>query len=258
MANVEQTASSGELHGTHSEMHSDLGALRGEHPGRSRNPIIKVAGVSWLEFSKPELTKAHTFATAFGFGTVLQTPEKVYLRGTDAGAPSVILRAGPRTKFLGPTFRAADEVDVLRLADATGRQVRPLPDDVSGVAVELTDPSGMPVRVAAGMHELPALEEQPVSAHNYGGELTRINTTVRPALEPARVRRLGHVVLMSPRYQQALQCLTPEERTLLQQFESGSTFQTIANACGIASADAARKRVARLLVRLQQQMGRQS
>ena len=205
MAKLEQTASSGELHGTHSEMHSEQGALRGEHPGRSRNPIIKVAGVSWLEFSKPNLPKAHAFATAFGFGTVLQTPEKVYLRGTDAGAPSVILRSGPRTKFLGPTFRAADEVDVLKLADATGRRLTRLPDDIGGVAVELTDPSGMPVRVAAGMHELPALEQQTVSAHNYGGELNRINATVRPALEPARVRRLGHVVLMSTRYQQALQ-----------------------------------------------------
>ena len=41
--------------------------------------------------------------------------------------------------------------------------------------------------------------------HNYAGEVNRINATVRPALEPARVRRLGHVVLMSTRYQQALQ-----------------------------------------------------
>ncbi|KRE30965.1 hypothetical protein [Agromyces sp. Soil535] len=35
---------SGELHDTHSDMHSEQGALRDEHPGRSRNPIIKVAG----------------------------------------------------------------------------------------------------------------------------------------------------------------------------------------------------------------------
>ena len=63
----------------------------------------------------------------------------------------------------------------------------------------------MPVRVAAGMHELPALDEQAVPVHNYAGEVNRINATVRPALEPARVRRLGHVVLMSTRYQQALQ-----------------------------------------------------
>jgi catechol 2,3-dioxygenase-like lactoylglutathione lyase family enzyme len=205
MSKLEETALSGELHGTHSDMHSEQGALRGEHPGRSRNPIIKVAGVSWLEFAKPNLPKAHAFATAFGFGTVLQTPEKVYLRGTDAGAASVILRSGPRTRFLGPTFRAADEVDVLKLADATGRRLTRLPDDIGGVAVELTDPSGMPVRVAAGMHELPALEQQTVSVHNSGGEVNRINATVRPALEPARVRRLGHVVLMSTRYQQALQ-----------------------------------------------------
>ena len=74
MAKLEQTASS-ELHGTHSDMHSEQGALRGEHPGRSRNPIIKVAGVSWLEF-QADLPKAHAFATAFGFGTSCRRPRR--------------------------------------------------------------------------------------------------------------------------------------------------------------------------------------
>ena len=92
----------------------------GEHPGRSRNPVIKVVDIAWLEFEKPDLTRAEAFARAFGFQTAQRGPDELHLRGTDAGAPCVIVRRGPRTRFAGVAFRAADEVDVLRLADKSG------------------------------------------------------------------------------------------------------------------------------------------
>lgn len=46
----------------HQDLHSERGALRGEHPGRSRNPVIKVADLAWLEFEKPDLDRAEVFA----------------------------------------------------------------------------------------------------------------------------------------------------------------------------------------------------
>ena len=48
---------------------------------------------------------------------MLRTADELQLRGTDAGAPCVILRRGPRSRFVGTAFRPQDEVDVLRLAD---------------------------------------------------------------------------------------------------------------------------------------------
>src|ERR1700712_4645578 len=110
--------------GTHSDLHSDQGARKGEHLGRARNPVIKVHDIAWLEFEKPDLDRAEAFATAFGFTTALRTPTELQLRGTDPGAPCVILREGPRTRFSGIAFSAADEVDVLRLAEATGTKAR--------------------------------------------------------------------------------------------------------------------------------------
>src|ERR1700755_3224903 len=104
--------------GAHTDLHSDQGARPGEHPGRSRDPIIKVADIAWLEFEKPDLVRAEAFANAFGFATVLRTSDEVQLRGTRAGAPCVILRRGERSRFVGTAFAAQDEVDVLRLADA--------------------------------------------------------------------------------------------------------------------------------------------
>ena len=46
-----------DLVGAHTDLHSDQGAQQGEHPGRSRDPIIKVHDIAWLEFEKPDLVR---------------------------------------------------------------------------------------------------------------------------------------------------------------------------------------------------------
>jgi len=189
---------------THKDLHSDQGALRGEHPGRSRNPVIKVRDLAWLEFEKPDLARAEAFAHAFGFRTVLHTAGEVHLRGTDAGSPCVILRRGARSRFIGPAFAAQDGADVKRLAYATGAPTRVLPDSVGGVSVDLTDPNGLPVRVVAGTHTLTELPGQHAHTFNFGHDLRRTNATQRPRREPAGIQRLGHVVLQSTRYLESL------------------------------------------------------
>ena len=190
--------------GAHNELHSEQGALPGEHPGRSRNPVIKVADLAWLEFEKPDLDRAEAFARAFGFTVILRTADELRLRGTDAGAPCVLLRRGARSRFVGTAFRAADEVDVLRLADATGTTAKPLPESLGGLSVDLVDPSGLPVRVVGGMHDLPELTAQQPHVYNVGHQLNRHNATQRPPRRPATVQRLGHVVLQTTKYAEAL------------------------------------------------------
>ncbi|MGA9678287.1 MAG: VOC family protein, partial [Mycobacterium sp.] len=136
--------------------------------------------------------------------TVLHTADELQLRGTDAGSPCVIVRRVPRSRFVGTAFAAEDRADVERLAGATGRKIRTLPGAIGGVAVELTDPSGIPVRVVAGTHELAELPAPPPHTYNFGHELRRTNATQRPPRQPARVQRLGHVVLQSTKYIQTL------------------------------------------------------
>jgi catechol 2,3-dioxygenase-like lactoylglutathione lyase family enzyme len=191
-------------HGPHTGLHSDRGALAGEHPGRAANPIVKVYDLAWLEFQKPDLGKAEAFADAFGFTTALRTADELQLRGTDPGSPCVLIRRGARLRFVGPAFRAADLKDVLRLADTTGRQVAALPDSLGGVTVDLTDPSGVRVRVVSGTHELGALPAQQPLTVNVGHDVARVNATQRPPWEPAKVQRLGHVVLQTTRYRETL------------------------------------------------------
>jgi Glyoxalase/Bleomycin resistance protein/Dioxygenase superfamily len=188
----------------HRDLHSERGALPGEHPGRSRNPVIKVADIAWLEFEKPDLTRAEAFARAFGFQTARHDPDEVHLRGTQAGGPCVILRRGPRTRFTGVAFRASDEADVLRLANKSGAPTRPLPENIGGLSVDLIDPSGMPIRIVAGMHELPELPGQQPHVFNFGDDVRRTNAGHRPPRVPARVQRLGHLVVQSTKYLEAL------------------------------------------------------
>jgi Glyoxalase/Bleomycin resistance protein/Dioxygenase superfamily len=189
---------------THKDLHSEQGALRGEHPGRSKNPVIKVRDLAWLEFEKPDLNRAAAFARAFGFTAVLHTADELHLRGSDAGSPCVIIRRGSRPRFVGPAFAGQDEADVERLAAATGAPITKLPESVGGVAVDLTDPRGTSVRVVAGMNELAELSAQQPHTFNFGHDVPRTNGTQRPPREPAKVQRLGHVVLQSTTYIQSL------------------------------------------------------
>src|SRR5206468_11031890 len=100
--------------GSHSDLHSEHGALPGEVTGRALNTTIKIRDIAWLEFEKPDLVRAEAFARAFGFQTAVRSPDELQLRGTDSSGPCVILRRGKKSRFAGIAFRAADEADLAR------------------------------------------------------------------------------------------------------------------------------------------------
>ena len=117
---------------------------------------------------------------------------------------AVLIRRGPRERFVGPAFVAAEHSDLVRLADATGATVRPLPESLGGVALDLVDPSGLSVRVVSGTHQLEALPAQTPHVFNFGHDVVRANATQRPPRVPTTVQRLGHIVVQTPKYIEAL------------------------------------------------------
>jgi catechol 2,3-dioxygenase-like lactoylglutathione lyase family enzyme len=185
----------------HRSLHSQAGALPGEHPGRSSSPLVKVAGLAWLEFEKPDLDRAERFGTDFGFIVADRSPQTLVLRGRQAGAACLVVRRGPQPRFTGPAFTAAARQDLDRLARGTGGTVTA---HRGGQAVLLRDPSGYPVRVVHGVPELSALPERAPLPLNFGAEPARVNATQRPAHRPAEIERLGHVVLGNTRFRAAL------------------------------------------------------
>ena len=185
----------------HRSLHSEAGAGPGEHPGRSRNPLIKVAGLAWLEFEKPDLEKAQRFLTDFGFTVADRTPETLLLRGRWAGPACLVIRRGRSSRFAGAAFQAAARDDLDRLAAGAGGTVTA---HSGGHVVALRDPSGFPVRVIYGTQEFAALPEREPLELNFGTSTARVNGTQRPARRAAEIERLGHVVLGTTRFQAAL------------------------------------------------------
>src|SRR6476661_7388889 len=80
MTRTDNPAAAAQATDGHRGVHAESGALRGEQPGRSRNPVIKVAGLAWLEFEKPDLDAAERFAVDFGFVVTDRTPRALVLR----------------------------------------------------------------------------------------------------------------------------------------------------------------------------------
>jgi catechol 2,3-dioxygenase-like lactoylglutathione lyase family enzyme len=185
----------------HRSLHSETGGLPGEHPGRSKDPLVKAAGLAWLEFEKPDLDRAVRFYNDFGFTVADRTPDTLLLRGRQAAAACLVVRRGPSARFVGPAFQAADRDDLDRLARGTGGTVAA---HQGGHAVRLRDPSGFPVRVVHGVPEFPALPERAPLPLNFGSEPVRANATQRPARHPAEIQRLGHVALGTTRFRAAL------------------------------------------------------
>jgi catechol 2,3-dioxygenase-like lactoylglutathione lyase family enzyme len=188
----------------HQGLHSEQGALRGEHPGRAAQPVIKVVDLAWLEFTKPDLERAETFAHHFGLTTAARTNDALYLRGALADTHCLVIRRGPTSRFVGPVFQAADAADLDRLARATGHTVRTLTDYAGGRAVDLVDPSGIPVRVVHGVAEEPGQPLRQPLHLNTGTTTTRVNATQRPPRTPSQIQRLGHVVLSTRVFGRAL------------------------------------------------------
>ena len=198
---TEVLADVGQAQDPHRSLHSETGARPGEHPGRSKNPLVKVAGLAWLEFEKPDLDRAERFGTDFGFTVADRTPDTLLLRGRQAATACLAIRRGPRPRFVGPVFAAAARDDLDRLARGTGGTVTA---HWGGHGVLLRDPSGYPVRVVHGVPELPALPHRAPLPLNFGSDLVRVHAAQRPARRAAEIQRLGHVVLGTTRFRAAL------------------------------------------------------
>jgi hypothetical protein len=188
----------------HRDLHSESGATRGEHPGRAVNPVIKVRGLAWLEFEKRDLDRTEVFARDFGFAVHTRTDDTLELRAARAGAPCLVVRRGAESRFVGVAFEAADSADLDRLARASGSSVEELGQGGGGRGVRLLDPAGVPVTVVHGVERLSDSPRQEPTTWNVAGHHPRVNDTQRPAREPARVERLGHLVLASRVFGRAL------------------------------------------------------
>ena len=191
--------------GRHSETAQRAGRLPGEHPGRSRNPVIKVARHRLAGVREARSGARRGVRPRLRIQTALRGPDEVQLRGTDAGAPCVHPASRRRSRFVGwrsgPRRGRRAAAGRCRPARRRGRCPRPS----AASAVGLVDPSGIPVRVVAGMHELPELPaQQPLLAQRRPRRQRAPTQPNAPAGARPGCSGSGTSVLQSTKYVEAL------------------------------------------------------
>ena len=160
---------------------------------------VKVTDLAYGRLRAPDLDAMEEFLTHFGLIRAERTPTALYMRGSDPPHHIHVTEKG-EPRCVGFAWHAASEDDLRRLAAVPGASgVETLDEPGGGKRVRLSEPNGYQVEVLHGVQELPPI---PVSRDpmNSGAEpLRRAGRLMRLADSPTPVKRIGHIVLASPR-----------------------------------------------------------
>ena len=161
-------------------------------------PLIRVEDIAYVMFQKPDLERTERFLLDFGLVRAARTDDTLHMRGAGP-APSLYTAVrGPRSRYLGSGFRAASRADLETLSRAASVPIEPSDQPGGGERVRLTDPAGFLVDVVHGRQEVDPLpmRTEPLPL-NTPLHKPRVNRPQRPERRPARVVRLGHLVLQA-------------------------------------------------------------
>ena len=156
--------------------------------------------LAFLRWEKRRLAPTERFWRDFGFHIVSSTPQRLVARGAGTAPCIAIAELGAKDRFVGPAFLMSADTDLHRYVEQMGARWLPLDQlPAGGCGVELFDPSGRSVWL---LQDQRRVEPLPLRATvtpstNTAQDTPRVNRTVRTPIEPARVVRLGHVVLQT-------------------------------------------------------------
>lgn len=166
-----------------------------------RPPALgRAVELAFLRWEKRRLAPTERFWRDFGLHIVSATPDRLVARGTGAAPCIAIAERAGADRFVGPAFRMADDTDLHGYVREMGaRWLPPGQLPAGGRGVELADPSGRSVWLLQGQAaaEPMPMREALTRTTNTAVETQRVNRTVRTPIEPARVVRLGHMVLQT-------------------------------------------------------------
>ncbi|MGZ5268973.1 MAG: VOC family protein [Ramlibacter sp.] len=160
----------------------------------------RAVSLAFLRWEKKSLGATARFWSDFGFAIASATAERVVARGTAAGPCLAVASRGAADRFVGPAFAMSNDTDLAAYERAFGgRWLDAAQLPAGGRGIEVLDPSGRPVWLLQGQDEsLPLPNRAPVHPlTNTAAHTARVNAPVRTPIEPARVVRLGHLVLQT-------------------------------------------------------------
>ena len=170
-----------------------------------RPPALgRAVELAFLRWEKRSLAATERFWRDFGIHIVRASTERIEARGTGAAPCIAIAVRGSRNRFLGMAFHMSEDTQLERYTSEFGAQwIAPESIPGGGQGVELFDPSGRSVWLLQSQSRVECLplREALVATTNTAHHVPRVNRKVRSPIEPARVVKLGHVVLQTVDFQ---------------------------------------------------------
>src|SRR2546429_8864389 len=141
------------------------------------------------------------FLPRFGMVRTERTATALYMRGPDSPHHIHVTEKG-EPKFVGFAYCAASEDDLARVARAPGASgIEAIDEPGGGKRVRLTEPNGYQIEVVHGIAPLPPVKIKPRQKLNTGeNPLQRAGELMRLPRGPSHVKRIGHAVLMTPKF----------------------------------------------------------
>ena len=168
-------------------------------------PVIKVVDMAWGRLRSPDLDVQEEFLTRFGLVRTARTPTALYMRGTDPTHHIHVTEKGD-PKFVGFAYYAASEDDLGRLANVPGASgIETIDEPGGGKRLRLTEPNGYQIEVVHGLAPAAPIAIEPRQKLNTGeSPLSRAGELMRLPKGPSHVKRIGHGVLMTPRFDETI------------------------------------------------------
>src|SRR6201984_1688105 len=165
---------------------------------------IKVTDIAYGRLRSPDLDVMEEFLTRFGMHRSARTANALYMRGT-APAHHIHIPEKAAPKFVGIAYYAESEDDLKRLAKAPGASgIENIDEPGGGKRVRLREPNGYQIEVVCGIAPVSEIPVRRQKLNSGEAPLSRAGELMRLPRGPAHVQRVGHGVLMTPRFRETV------------------------------------------------------
>src|SRR3954447_6342406 len=166
--------------------------------------LIKATDMAYGRLRAPDLDIMEEFLTRFGMTRSDRTPTALYMRGTDPAHHIHVTEKGD-PKFVGFAYYAASEDDLKRLTKApSASAIEEIDEPGGGKRVRLTEPNGYQIEVVHGITSAAPIETKRQKLNSANEPLLRAGELMRLPKGPSHVKRIGHGVLNTPKFDETL------------------------------------------------------
>ena len=167
--------------------------------------LIKVVDLAYVRYrvSEPELMRQ--FLIDFGLHEHARDDSAIYMRGTNTSPYLVVIEEAAQAGFIGPAFEVGSRQElqllVKHFADAV-IEFNPAPG--GGERVRLMDLDGYQIEFVHGIEPVAEITTREPLIINTSKPRQRLGQFQRPQPGPAKIRRIGHLILRVDDYDKSL------------------------------------------------------